>query len=143
MTMNNLIAPKPLWQNNGLVLLRIVTGLLVAYHGLEVFKPDTMRGYTEWERIKDLSAALVMVYLGKGAELVCGLLLAAGLFTRLAALFIVIDMLFICFRVAEGRFWYEDQHPFLFVLLALVFFFTGPVAYSLDHRFFKSRPKYY
>ncbi len=126
-----------------MALLRILTGLLVAYHGLELFKPDTLRGYTEWERIKDLPAAFAMVFVGKGIELLCGLLLAAGMFTRLAALLICADMLFICFRVAEGRFWYEDQHPFLFSLLALVFVFSGPVAFSLDQYWFKKRPKYY
>jgi uncharacterized membrane protein YphA (DoxX/SURF4 family) len=121
----------------------MVTGLLVAFHGLEVFKPEVMRGYIGWDSIKHLPAPLLMVYIGKGGELLAGLLLAAGLFTRMAALFICIDMLFICFKVAEGRFWYEDQHPFLFVLLALVFFFTGPIAFSLDQRLFKQRRKYY
>jgi putative oxidoreductase len=39
---------------------------------------------------------------------------------------------FICFRIGQGRFWYEDQHPFLFVLLALFFVFAGAGKYSLD-----------
>jgi len=84
-----------------------------------------------------------MAYLGKGLELVTGICLALGLFTRIAALFMFIDMIFICFKVGGGKFWYEDQHPFIFALLALVFFFTGPVKFGLDNLFFPNRKKYY
>ena len=141
--MNNFFSPKPLWQTNGLVLLRILTGLLMAYHGLEVFKPAVIKSYTEWDVIKKLPSPLFIVYLGKGLELVTGVCLSLGLFTRIAALFMFIDMIFICFKIGNGKFWYEDQHPFIFALLALVFFFTGPVKFGLDYVFFKSNKKYY
>lgn len=115
----------------------------MAYHGLEVFKPDVIKGYTEWDVIKTLPSPLFMVYLGKGLELVTGVCLVIGLFTRIAALFMFIDMIFICFKVGNGKFWYEDQHPFIFALLAIVFFFTGPVKFGLDNIFFKKTKKYY
>ena len=135
--MNKMFSAEPLWQRNGLVLLRIITGLLMAYHGLEVFKPAIIKGYAEWDVIKTLPSPLYMVYLGKGLELVTGICLTLGLFTRIAALFIFITMLFICFKVGAGKFWYEDQHPFIFALLSLVFFFTGPVKFALDNLIFK------
>ena len=140
--MSILFSPQPFWQNNGLFFLRIVTGLLMAYHGLEVFKPDLMKGYTDWEVIKSLPYPLFMVYLGKGVELVTGIFLTIGLFTKLSALFMMADMLFICFKVGDGKFWYENQHPFLFAMLALLFFFTGPVKWGLDFVLFKPRKKY-
>lgn len=141
--MNKLFSAEPLWQTNGLVLLRIITGLLMAYHGLEVFKPELIKGYSEWEVIKKLPAPLFMAYLGKGLELLTGVCLAIGLFTRAASLFMFINMVFICFKIGNGKFYYEDQHPFLFALLALVFFFTGPVKFGLDNYLFKKRKKYY
>jgi putative oxidoreductase len=101
------------WQQTGLATIRIITGLLMAYHG--------------W------------VYIGKGLELVTGICFVLGLFTRVAALLMVLDMLFICFKVGNGRFWYEDQHPFIFALLALLFFFTGPVKWSIDLLRFKNK----
>ncbi|MES2848625.1 MAG: DoxX family protein [Bacteroidota bacterium] len=140
--MMKLLSSEPLWQKNGLLLLRVVTGLLMAYHGLEVFKPEVIKGYTEWDVIKKLPSPLFMVYLGKGLELVTGICLTIGLFTRLSALFMFIDMIFICFKVGGGKFYYEDQHPFLFAMIALVFFFTGPVKWGLDFVFFKQRKKY-
>ena len=141
--MKKIFSAEPLWQTNGLVLLRVITGLLMAYHGLEVFKPEVIKGYTEWDVIKNLPAPLFMVYLGKGLELITGVCLAIGLFTRIAALFMFIDMIFICFKVGNGKFYYEDQHPFLFAMLSLVFFFTGPVKYGLDNYLFKKQKKYY
>jgi putative oxidoreductase len=41
--------------------------------------------------------------------------------------------------VGAGKFYYEDQHPFIFALLALVFFFTGPVQWSLDKIVFNKK----
>jgi putative oxidoreductase len=140
--MAKLFSYEPLWQKNGLLLLRVVTGLLMAYHGLEVFDAETIKGYTTWDPIKTLPYPLFMVYLGKGMELITGICMAVGLFTRIAAVFMFIDMIFICFKVGTGKFWYQDQHPFLFALLALVFFFTGPVKWGLDFVFFKQAKKY-
>lgn len=142
MTENHFFSSKPLWSLGGLTFLRVATGLLMAYHGLEVFDALKMREYAAWDVVKTLPAPLLMVYAGKGLELVTGLLLAVGLFTRPAALLMAINMLFICFRIGNGKFYYEDQHPFIFALLSLVFFFTGPGRWSIDHRLFTIKEKH-
>ncbi len=46
-------------------------------------------------------------------------------------------MLFFCFFIGNGRFYYEEQHPFLFAVLVIIFIFTGPIKWALDFRFFK------
>ena len=125
--------------NNGLAILRIVTGLLVMYHGLEIFNSETMNSYLQWEKIKVLPFPVVMTYLGKGIELIGGIGLAIGLFTRISALLITLDMLFICFYIGSGKFYYEDQHPFLFANLAMVYFFAGPIRYAFDKIIFKNK----
>lgn len=134
--LKSLFSAAPLWSLSGLATIRIFTGLLMAYHGIEVFNPSLMKEYASWDVIKVLPAPEFMVYLGKTLELVTGICFIVGLFTRLAAIFMMTDMLFICFVVGNGRFYYQDQHPFLFAMIALVFFFTGPVRWSLDARFF-------
>ena len=136
---NALFSAQPLWQNNGLAILRIITGLLMTYHGLEIFDRNKMLPYLEWDVIKSLPASETFLYIGKGLELITGICFVLGLFTRIAALFMAIDMLFICFKVGGGKFWYQDQHPFLFAMIALVFFFTGPIKWSLDKRLFDKR----
>ena len=133
----SIFSPAPVWSDTGLATLRIIVGLLMAYHGLEIFQPDVMATYQKWDIIQQLPAPVFMVYLGKTLEFITGICFILGIFTRIAALFMAIDLLFICFVIGNGRFYYEDQHPFLFALLAIVFFFTGPVKWSLDQHFFK------
>jgi len=134
-----IFSPDPLWSDFGLPGIRVLTGLLMAYHGAEIFSRAAMEVYLTWDVIKALPAPEAMVYLGKGIEFFAGIFLALGLFTRVAALFMAINMLFICFKIAGGRFYYEDQHPFLFALIALIFFFTGPVKWGLDFVIFKKQ----
>jgi len=118
----------------GLALLRIITGLLMAFHGLEIFSKETMDMYKGWDSVKSLPAGNLFIYVGKAVELVAGIFLTLGLFTRWAALSMALIMLFICFYIGNGKFWYEDQHPFLFAMLALVFAIYGPGAWAFDNK---------
>lgn len=129
------------WQQTGLTVIRILTGLLMAFHGWEVFDSAKMAEYATWDVLKTMPAPQLLVYIGKGLELVTGLCFVFGFYTRIAALLMALDMLFICFKVGNGRFYYEDQHPFLFAVLALVFFFLGPVKWSVNKHWFD--PKIY
>lgn len=115
----------------GIGSIRIITGLLLIYHGLEIFDKTLMDEYAQWETFQGPVASL-LVYAGKGAELLAGLLFLLGLLTRLAAILAIGTFLYITFFVGGGRFWYQDQHPFLFVLLAALFFFAGPGSWNLD-----------
>ena len=108
------------------------------YHGLEIFSAEKMNGYLQWDMFKN-SSGKTLVYAGKGAELVGGVLMIFGLFTRIAALILMGTMSYITFFVGEGRIWQEEQHPFLFVVLAMVFLFIGGGRWSLDHLIFKKR----
>lgn len=127
---NKIFSSAPVSIEKGLAVVRIIAGVLMAYHGLEVFDRSLMAEYAGWDVIKKLPAPEGMAYLGKGLELVTGLLLALGLFTRLSGLLIMVNMLFICFFIGNGKFWYGDQHPFLFALIGFLFFMTGPGAWS-------------
>lgn len=131
---NKIFSSAPVSVEKGLAIVRIAAGLLMAYHGLEVFDRTLMTEYAGWDVIKRLPAPELMAYLGKGLELLTGLLLAAGLFTRLSGLLIMANMLFICFFIGNGKFWYGDQHPFLFALIGFLFFMTGPGAWSLSRK---------
>jgi putative oxidoreductase len=137
--MNKFFSSSPVLQQQGLALIRIIVGLFMVYHGWEVFDRATMQGYAGWDQFKSMSSPALMVYLGKGAELVAGLLLTAGCLTRLAALVLILTMLYISFFVGHGKIWYDDQHPFLFVLLGLVFIFSGPGSWSIDSLLHKNK----
>ena len=136
--MKKLLSPKPIAFETFLGILRIIVGLLMAYHGWEVFDRATIESYFQWDVIKSLWAPGFMVYLGKGLELITGIFFIFGFLTRISAIFMAIDMLFICFVIAQGRFWYEDQHPFVFALIATVFIFSGPGKWSVDKKIFRN-----
>lgn len=138
-TMKKIFSPEPLMLQGALAIVRIITGLLMAYHGWEVFDNTKMGEYAKWESFSAYSSPSVMVYVGKGAELVAGVLLTLGLFTRLGAAVLMITMCYILFKVGNGKFWYEDQHPFLFVLLGFIYLFVGGGKYSLDSLFFRRK----
>jgi putative oxidoreductase len=133
--MNTFFSPAPFQLHKAMAAIRIIVGLLLVYHGLELFDVELIKKYLEWE-IFNGPAGKVLVVLGKSFELISGLLLAFGLFTRVGALLVIGTLSYITFFIGHGRFWYEDQHPFLFVLFGVLFFFTGPCAWSLDEKLF-------
>lgn len=126
-----LLSSKPFVADQALAAVRIVVGLLMIYHGQEVFQTKLMNDYTTWEQFQGTSGK-ALLYLGKSTELLAGLSLFLGAFTRIGALLLIGTLGYITFFVGQGRFWYEDQHPFLFVLLGVVFFFYGSGAWSVD-----------
>lgn len=137
--MRKFFTSSPIWQMEGIAVIRIITGLFLISHGWEVFDPAKMKEYSAWEIFKNTASPSFMVYAGKAAELLAGFLLLLGLFTRLASIIIVITFLYISFFVGHGKIWYEDQHPFLFVLLGLIFFFTGAGRWSVDKLVFDKK----
>ena len=137
--MRRFFLPLPLWQNNGIALIRISVGGFLIYHGCEMFDTPAMNEYFKWDMFKDSSLARVSVYGGKVAELLSGILLVLGLFTRIACLISIFTLCYIAFFVGHGKIWYEDQYPFLFVVIGFVFIFTGPGSLSLDNVIFKKQ----
>ena len=134
--MNRFFSSKPIWQNNGTALVRIVIGAFLIYHGKEIFESAKMQEYLKWDEFKSSS---FLPYLGKGAEFVAGILLLPGLLTRAASLIMIGTFIYITFFVGKGDFWMDDQYPFLFAMFGFVFLFTGPGSFALDNLIFKRR----
>ncbi len=103
--MKNFLSLSSNSEAKGLAVIRIIVGLLMIYHGWEIFSAAKMNEYAACDSFKGYSSPLIIVYIGKGAELLTGLLLTIGLYTRLAALFLIFTMLYIAFIVADGRIW--------------------------------------
>jgi putative oxidoreductase len=137
--MNRFFSSTPIWQTAGLALIRLVVGFFMIWHGWELFSSAKMNEYLGWDLFKNSSSGKLLVYAGKGAELIGGIFLFIGLFTRVAAIILIGTMAYISFFVGHGEIWYGDQHPFLFVLLGLVFFFMGGGRWSADHLLFSKK----
>lgn len=136
--MNSFFSSTPIALPQGIGLVRIIVGALIVYHGQEVFNPELMNEYMSWDTF-DKTNARLLVYLGKSSELIAGISLLLGLFTRIGALITIGTLSYITFFIGNGKFWYEDQHPFMFVLFGFLFLFTGPGAWSMDALIFNKR----
>jgi uncharacterized membrane protein YphA (DoxX/SURF4 family) len=130
---------RKIFYEPGIAGLRIITGLFLAYHGWEIFDAQKMQDYAKWLTDLHFPSPPLMATLGKLAELVSGIFIAIGLFTRLAVWPMILTMLAIVFTMGHGKIFYEDQHPFMFVLVGLFLFFNGPGKYSADHALFSNR----
>jgi len=137
--MKRFFSPLPLCQNSGLAFIRIITGGFLIYHGCEMFDTPSMNEYFKWNMFRDSAFAKSFVYGGKVAEFLGGILLVLGLFTRIACIIVICTLGYIAFFVGHGKIWYEDQYPFLFVVIGFIFIFTGPGAFSLDNAIFKNK----
>ncbi len=126
-----LLSPNPIWPSQGAAIVRMIVGLLLIYHGQEVFQAKLMDSYANWDNFKG-SYGHLMVYAGKLAELIAGLSIFLGLFIRLGALICIGTFTYITFFFGQGRFWYEEQHPFMFLLFGVLYLFTGSGIWSLD-----------
>lgn len=131
-----LTAPAaPAWNDLSLLLLRLSFGtLLLVNHG--------------WGKIPRLTGDEVkfLNFLGLGprfsiglavfAEVICASLIILGLFTRFAAVPIIITMLTVIFFVHINDTLKQMELPILFLTAMILILVKGPGRYSIDHKLF-------
>lgn len=125
-------SPRGIATDSGLGLMRILVGSFMIYHGFEVFDKAKIDEYAKWMTDLHYNSPHFMAYLGKGTEFVGGIFFLLGLFTRLSIIALAATMLFITFCIGHGKIYMDDQHPFLFVVIFIIYFFTGPGRWSVD-----------
>jgi putative oxidoreductase len=117
-------------------LIRVALGLLLIPHGFgKLFLADavpTSRNFVNF----GWAYPLAWAYFIGAIEFFGGILLVLGLWTRAAALAVVVQMGVICFAVLWPK-WFWGQHGMEYALLmgivALAVFFRGGGPYSLDN----------
>ncbi len=123
----------------GLLLIRLVVGLIMAGHGAQKlfgwFGGHGPKGTGGWMESIGIKPGTAMAVLAGLAELIGGLLFAAGLFTPLAAVLIILVMLGAIIKVhlANG-FWVDKggiEYPFVLIVIAVAVAMIGPGAYSI------------
>ncbi len=125
-----------------LALLRIWLGIAFLIHGLPgIFDSDYMAGFAGFMETIDMPMPIAMAYLCKGGELICGILLLLGLFTRFAAAGIMIDMLIAAFFAMQGDIFgdFQAEISFTYFVIALVLFLNKATPFSLDRSLWKEK----
>lgn len=116
----------------GLLIMRVMIGLMFATHGYQKIFGGGMEGFTGAVESMGFPAPALFAFAAALSELVGGVLIALGLGTRIMAFFAAITM-FVAAFVAHA------QDPFDVKEMALVYFafffgliFTGAGQVSLD-----------
>ncbi len=125
--------------HTGILLVRIMTGLITLHYGLELFNPDKMLGYQQWLTDIHFPLPVLMARVGKATELAGGGLLMIGLFTRLISIPLIITMGVVTFIMGKGNIFADEQLPFLLILLCLVFLSAGGGIWSVDYLLFDKK----
>lgn len=116
----------------GRALLRIGSGLALALgHGLGKIPPSS--GFIE--RVGEMGFPVpgLFAWLSGLAEFGAGLLLAVGLATRPAALFIALNMTVVVLVAHAGDPFGNRERGFLFLAVVIFYLLAGAGRYSFDH----------
>lgn len=132
----------PINVNKGLLLVRLVIGLLFVGHGSQKlfgwFGGPGMQAWIDSLAKNGLEPAAFWAYMEASAELASGLCLALGMLTPLVAAILIGDMLVAIFEVhaTKGLWSQNGGFEYNLVLIAILasIGFMGPGLYSLDRR---------
>ncbi|OAV46307.1 DoxX family protein [Lewinella sp. 4G2] len=119
----------------GLLVLRVWFGLEMAIaHGLPKLQKVFAGDFTFADPLGvGTTTSLILATFG---EFICGILIAAGFFTRLSTIPYIITMLVAAFIAHAGDPWGKMSFPLHYAVAAAVIFIAGPGRYSLDHKWF-------
>jgi putative oxidoreductase len=117
--------------------MRFAAGAVLVPHGIQKIVNGAAPGLAaNIDKVMGLPAPIAWAYLAIFAESVAAACVAIGLFTRLAALILLIHMgvIIIFFQWHFGYFWANKgiEYALLWWLLFLAIFFRGGGRYSVD-----------
>jgi putative oxidoreductase len=127
----------------GAFVMRLVLGTSMIAHGYsKVIPPGGFHGgnaFSALERHSHFVASLGLPYwmgiVSALTEFIGGILLVLGLLTRISAFLVAINMLVAIVMVTRHHGYSGSEYSLALFALALMLFFYGPGAFSLDRKF--------
>ncbi len=142
---NILFSGKSINKDFGLLLIRLMLGILMAFYGYEklIHFNEMAASYFWAKNVNFLGmTGSIPLALTVFAEFFCSLFLIFGIFTRVSLFFLMFCMGYIFivifpFSILEksdnGM---QFNNAFVYFIIYLGLLFTGPGKYSLDHKLF-------
>lgn len=121
-------------QSWGSLALRLALALSIIHHGYQKVVPhDALHHFAHY--VATLGVPGWLGYVSALTELVGGILILFGLFTRVAAIFVSINMLVALFAVAIHHGYDSYSYVAALAAIAIMLIFSGGGALSLDRKF--------
>lgn len=120
----------------GVLLLRLGVGAMMLAHGIPKLGMLLSGNWAAFQDPLGIGSFLSLL-MCVGAEFGCSILIFLGLFTRLAALVLIINMSVALFLVLGLSGWGTQELAAIYLLIYLTLFYTGPGKFSLDARWLR------
>ena len=116
--------------NVGMLILRVVLGLLLASHGYaKLIKFSSLRyRFMNFMHLGSTTSLSLVIF----AELICSIFLILGLFTRLASVFIIITMFVVVFLASHGNIFDQGERGAIYLAATIMILLCGPGKISVD-----------
>ena len=138
--LNFLFKSKPDYINFGLLFYRLALGISLFYHGYLKYVSGEQGLYKVGAMLSTLGVPsgfeVILGTIASYAEMVGGILLIIGLFTRIGTLLVVGTLAVATILNLNGNFFSWD-YPSQMAFGAIMLFFAGAGRYSLDKALFK------
>lgn len=135
--LNNLLSPRLnalVNEHVPVLLLRIGAGILILTHGLpKVMK--VLQGDMAFGDPIGLGPGFSLI-LSAFAEGICGMLVVLGLGTRIASVFLIINMAVAFFFFHADDPFGAKELPLFYLIIFIITFLAGSGKYSLDNKLF-------
>lgn len=116
--------------NFGMLVLRVVLGILLASHGyIKLIAFSTLRyKFMSFLHMGPTVSLCLVIF----AELICSIFLILGLFTRFAVIPIIIAMSVVVFVATHGEILGQGERGMIYLAASIAILFCGPGRISVD-----------
>ena len=128
--MKDILGVRPDW---GITVVRIMTGLLFAVHGYQKFARGLGEMSAYFTKISIPFSGLMAPFIAS-LELIGGILLILGLFTRVVGALFAVEMLVttVWVKLALGAGWNASDLDRMLLVACILFVLAGPGVAALD-----------
>lgn len=131
--MKSLLKPEAIW-TNAICVLRIWVGIVFIWYARHFYDTAKMQNFVNFLSGYHIPSPLFSAYLSKTVEFFGGICLVLGLFTRVACIFMVINMTVATFITQRSDLLGDAIHTFLLLLICAVIFFSALDRFTLDRQ---------